>query len=217
MKKIDQVNPVIGKLAAQVKASKLTEQELNKKLLDNFEADTLQARLDKLKYGSPDDNDDDDDNKKGPGGTLGGTPKRGGPLDDDDELQTSLDRLRGNVVLPQNTPEQNSKIIQRQNSEKYLNRQLRQRAKELSSLLKGNVGKKRSSIRSSLKFRLPETPPTTPTIDDYWDGGADQWIPHNTPLSGPPEPAALSFFVYERDFPPLSRSVLRANLPSITP
>ena len=64
MKKFDQVNPVIGKLAAQVKASKLTEQELNQKLLDNFEADTLQAILDKLKYGSPDDNDDDDDNKK---------------------------------------------------------------------------------------------------------------------------------------------------------
>ena len=106
MKKFDQVNPVIGKLAAQVKASKLTEQELNQKLLDNFEADTLQARLDKLKYGSPDDIDDDDDNKKG----LGGTPKRGGPLEDDDELQRRLDHLQGNVA--QNTPEQNSKIIQ---------------------------------------------------------------------------------------------------------
>ena len=66
MKKFDQVNPVIGKLAAQVKASKLTKQEINQKLLDNFEADTIQARLDKLKYGSPDD--DDDDNKKGLGG-----------------------------------------------------------------------------------------------------------------------------------------------------
>ena len=67
MKKFDQVNPVIRKLAAKVKASKLTEQELNQKLLHNFEADTLQARLDKLKYGSPEDNDDDDDNKKGRG------------------------------------------------------------------------------------------------------------------------------------------------------
>ena len=66
MKKFDQVNPVVGKLAAQVKTSKLTEQEINQKLLDNFEADTIQARLDKLKYGSPDD--DDDDNKKGLGG-----------------------------------------------------------------------------------------------------------------------------------------------------
>ena len=71
MKKFDQVNPVIGKLAAQVKASKLTEQEVNQKLLDNFEADQLQARLDKLRYGGPDDSDDDD-NKKGPGETPTG-------------------------------------------------------------------------------------------------------------------------------------------------
>ena len=33
MKKFDQVNPVIGKLASQVKASKLTDYELTKKLL----------------------------------------------------------------------------------------------------------------------------------------------------------------------------------------
>ena len=39
MKKFDQVNPVIGKLAAQVKASKLTEKEINEKLLRNWEAD----------------------------------------------------------------------------------------------------------------------------------------------------------------------------------
>ena len=50
MKKFDQVNSVIGKLAAQVRASKLTEKELNQKLLDNFEADQIQARLDRLRY-----------------------------------------------------------------------------------------------------------------------------------------------------------------------
>ena len=80
MKKFDQINPVIGKLAAQVKASKLSEQEVNQKLLDNFEADQLQARLDKLRYGGPDDSDDDD-NKKGPGGTPGGTPVKTSLLD----------------------------------------------------------------------------------------------------------------------------------------
>ena len=57
MKKFDQVNRVIRKLAAQVKASKLTEQEVNQKLLDNFEADQLQARLDKLRYVGPDDSE----------------------------------------------------------------------------------------------------------------------------------------------------------------
>ena len=80
MKKFDQINPVFGKLAAQVKASKLSEQEVNQKLLDNFEADQLQARLGKLRYGGPDDSDDDD-NKKGPGGTPGGTPVKTSLLD----------------------------------------------------------------------------------------------------------------------------------------
>ena len=85
MKKFDQVNPVIGKLAAQVKASKLTEQEVNQKLLDNFEADQLQARLDKLRYRGPGDSDDDD-NKKGPGRMPGGAPVKVSSLDDDEEL-----------------------------------------------------------------------------------------------------------------------------------
>ena len=75
MKKFDQVNPVIGKLAAQIKASKLTEKEINEKLLRNWEADELQLRLDKLKYG-----DDDDDNKKPVGGEGSrGTPGPGPP------------------------------------------------------------------------------------------------------------------------------------------
>ena len=96
MKKFDQVNPVIGKLAAQVEASKLTEQEINQKLLDNFEADTMQAKLDQLKYGSPDDDDDDDDDKKGPGGTPDGRPVLPKtPLDDVDDLQKRFDRPRG--------------------------------------------------------------------------------------------------------------------------
>ena len=98
MKKLDQVNPVIGKLAAQVKASKLTEQEVNQKRLYNFEADQLQARLDKLRYGGLDDSDDDN-NKKGPGGTLGGTPVKVSSLDDDEEVERRLHRLRGNVVV----------------------------------------------------------------------------------------------------------------------
>ena len=46
MKKIDQVNPVINKLASQVIASKLTDYELTKKLLQKGEADELQLRLD---------------------------------------------------------------------------------------------------------------------------------------------------------------------------
>ena len=49
MKKFDLVYPVIGKLATQVKASKLTDYELTKKVLRKSEIDELQLRLDKLK------------------------------------------------------------------------------------------------------------------------------------------------------------------------
>ena len=70
MKKIDLVNPVIGKLATQVKASKLTDYQLTKKLLEQGEVEKLQLRLDALKYGV--NNNDDDDGNKGSGGGGGG-------------------------------------------------------------------------------------------------------------------------------------------------
>ena len=44
MKKFDLVNPVIGKLTSQVRASKLTDYELTKKLLEHGEIDKLQLR-----------------------------------------------------------------------------------------------------------------------------------------------------------------------------
>ena len=71
MKKFDLVNPVIGKLATQVKASKLTDYQLTKKLLEQGEVDKLQLRLDALKYGINKD-DDDDENRGGRGGCGGG-------------------------------------------------------------------------------------------------------------------------------------------------
>ena len=44
MKKFDLVNPVIGKLAIQVNASKLTDYQLTKKLLQQGEINELQLR-----------------------------------------------------------------------------------------------------------------------------------------------------------------------------
>ena len=199
MKKFDQVNPVIGKLAAQVRASQLTEKELNQKLLDKFEADQIQARLDRLRYGDKNDDNDDDDNDGGP---EGGTP---GKQITTEDLEKKLARLRGNK--------------KEHSVEQFIN----QRINEINRLreeTKGNVGRKRDSIASHLKFRLPETPPATPE-DLYWEGVASEWIPNNLPLSGPPAP-----FIYdERDFPPLPApgTALPAPgthlppLPSVTP
>ena len=118
MKKFDQVNPVIGKLATQVKASKLTDYELTKEIPQKGEVDELQLRLDKLNYGIP---KDDDDTNTGPGGGGGGGSGRTpGPLgpprtpqQEMDEITRRLDRLRGNTldVSPYNTREENSRII----------------------------------------------------------------------------------------------------------
>ena len=75
MKKFDLVNPVIGKLASQVRTSKLTDYELTKKLLEQGEIDKLQLRLDALKYGI---NKDDGNEGRG-GGRGGGDDGRPGP------------------------------------------------------------------------------------------------------------------------------------------
>ena len=57
MKKFDLVNPVIGKLATQIRASKLTDYQLTKKILNQGEVDKLQLRLEALKYGINKDDD----------------------------------------------------------------------------------------------------------------------------------------------------------------
>ena len=79
MKKFDLVNPVIGKLATQVKASKLTDYQLTKKILQQLEIDELQLRLDKLKYGVKKDDDNDNNTGRGGGGGDGGKPDPPGP------------------------------------------------------------------------------------------------------------------------------------------
>ena len=210
MKKFDLVNPIIGKLASQVKASKLTDYEITKKFLPKHEADEIQNRLDKLRYGTNKD-DNDDDNKPGPGG--------GTPTQTIDDLTKRLDKLRGNTndVSPYNTPEQNSRIIMKKTNEKFVNWQINQREKELKQIPKGIVKKRRSTINLKdpntwkiSNYRFPETPPETP--DDYWNDVDRNWISGDlatSSLSGlpslPPSSSSSSVFDYDRDFPPLSK------------
>ena len=179
MKKIDLANPVIGKLATLVKASKLTDYELTKKILQKGEVDELQLRLDKLKYGIP--KDDDDDTKPGSGGGSCGAPGPGPsrppktPQQEIDEITQRLHRLSGNTldVSPYNTREKNSAIIAQKNNEKFVNQQIKQRQRELSKLPKGIVNNRSSSIN----YRLPDTPP--PTLqeqDGYWHDVEENWL-----------------------------------------
>ena len=111
---------MIGKRPSQVRASKLTDYELTKKLLEQGEIDKLQLRLDALKYGINKDDDDDEDGGTGSGGgTAGGDDRIPGPnlretpQQEIDEITRRLNILRGNTphVSPDNTREQNPRII----------------------------------------------------------------------------------------------------------
>ena len=99
MKKFDLVNSVTGKLATQVRTSKLTDYQLTKKILNQGKIDKLQLRLDALKYGI--NKDDDDDGCRGGGGGGGN------------------DRTPGPGPLPPRTPQQEMEDIFRFSSTKY--------------------------------------------------------------------------------------------------
>ena len=152
MKRFDLVNPVIGKLATQVKASKLTDYQLTKKLLEQGKVDKLQLRLDVLNYGR-NKNDDDDENRGGRGGGGGGDdgmPGKGPPpprtpQQEMDDIVRRLDILRGNTpdVSPDNTAAQNSRIIARKNQENFKTDKLMREKKNFQTyqkelLIRGN-------------------------------------------------------------------------------
>ena len=85
-----------------------------------------------------------------------------------DDIVQRLDYLRGNTpdLSPDNTREQNSRIIARKNDEKVVNQQVKQRQREISNLPKGIVNKR----KSSMNFDFPETAPRMPQDqeEDYW-------------------------------------------------
>ena len=129
-----------------------------------------------------------------------------------DEITSRLDKLRRNKneLSPYNTPAQKPAIIAQQNNQKFLDRQMNQREREIKNLPKLIVKNRTSSInfqlpqKNSIKnYKFPDTSPQTP--DDYWSDVAQNWVvlPH-LPISGPPRLSSPPLFYYERDFPPLS-------------
>ena len=111
VKKFDLQNPIIGKLLTQVKASKLTEDQLNKKILIQDQIANIENRLEELKK-PININDNSDDNTGAPGGSGGGgggnngTPPRLPGRDEFDKLTRRLNRLHGNhpPLPPPQTP-----------------------------------------------------------------------------------------------------------------
>ena len=140
-------------------------------ILNQGEIDKLQLRLDALKYGI---NNDDDNEGRGSGGGGGGgdegTPGPGPlpprtPQQEMDESVRRLDLLRGNTldVSPDNTMEQNSRIIARKNQERFQNRRIKERETELLNIPKGIINKRKSNIN----FNFPDTSPYTPSEDAF--------------------------------------------------
>ena len=73
VKKFDLQNPIIGKLATQVKVSKLTEDQLTKKILMQDQIANIENRLEELtKPININDNSDDDTSALGGNGGRGG-------------------------------------------------------------------------------------------------------------------------------------------------
>ena len=214
MKKFDLVNPLTGNLATQVNASKLTDYQLTKKLLQQGKIDELQLILDELKYGV-----DKDDDNKGSGGT-GSDGERGGdggtpcpippqtPQQEMKEIYRRLDALKRNTqdVSPYNTRAQSSTIVARKNNEKFVKNQGKKR--EIANIPKGIVNKKKSTTN----FNFPDTPPQMPE-EDYWQSVELLSVPLISQVA--PFPSAPHLFNYEKDFPPLSRR--RTELPSLEP
>ena len=104
VKKFDLQNPIIGKIATQVKASKLTDKQLTKRILMQDDIINMENRLEKLKqlininYDSNDEAGAHGGGCGGEGGGDVGTPL--GPStrtrrdDGFDELTKRLNRLR---------------------------------------------------------------------------------------------------------------------------
>ena len=170
-------------------------------------------RLDALKYGINKDDDNEGGGKGGRGvsgrgggddGTPGPPPPKT-PQQEMDDIVRRLEFLRGNTpdVSSNNAREQKSKIIARKNQEKFQNRQIREREKEIKNVPKGIINKR----KSSLNFNFPETPPytlprddfscylhrssSTPTQDDF--SRSLQPSPH---FLEPQEPRETSFFYF---------------------
>ena len=82
-----------------------------------------------------------------------------------DDITRRLDFLQGNTddVSPDNTREQNPKIIAQKNQERFQNRQIRERKREIKNIPKGIINKR----KSSLNLNFPATPPHTPPQDNF--------------------------------------------------
>ena len=122
VEKFHQQNPIIGKLATQINASKLSNEDLTKRQLFQGEISKIEDRLYNLKYGKidskkggDDDDDDDDDDDRPPKGGSAAPPTREAEAEIDPSfrrppeppekgLQETFRKLRYGKPTPRQTP-----------------------------------------------------------------------------------------------------------------
>ena len=197
VKKFDLQNPIIGKLATKVKASKLTEDQLTKKILMQDQIGNIENRLEELrKPTNINDNSGDDTSavggSGGRGGDDGGTPPRPPGGDEFNELTRRFNKLCGNrpplppprtlsrprVTRPDVEPDLrdvlNNKLnrlrygpIMPNQEEKICAKRLSERQREIAQILKGTVKSRKSDV-GLFQPILPHNPPPTPNRGNHW-------------------------------------------------
>ena len=163
VKKVDLQNPVLGKIATQVKASKLTDEQLSKKILVRDDIAKIEHRLEELKR--PINFNDSDDETCGPSGGGGddGAPaplpptpgRRSAESDAYGPLMRRLEELRHGRVLP-------SREVQQ------CELRLAERKAELKRLADRGALKKRRREEGRFRPVLPDMQTPTPIRDDFW-------------------------------------------------
>ena len=114
VQKFHQQNPIIGKLATQIKASKLTEDEITKRQFLKGEIAKIEDRLYNLKKrdGKVENDDDDDEPKPPPEGGSSAPPMREAEMDPsfrrppepERDLKKVFEELRFGKVKPREAP-----------------------------------------------------------------------------------------------------------------
>ena len=176
---------------------------MTKNIWNPGEIDKLQLRLDALKYGiNKDDNDDGGRGDSGGGGNNGTPgpvplPPRT-PQQKMEDIVRRLDFLPGDIpdVSPDNTREQNSRIIARKNQERFQNRWITERKKELSNIPKGVINKRKSSINFNFSDTLPYTP--SEDFSRYFQPNVEEdflrYLQPSLHFLEPTEPRETSFY-----------------------
>ena len=188
-------NPIIGKLAAQIKANKLSNEYLTKKIIMQGEVEKIENRLAEIKkWRTRRTRFDDDNSGPGAGGGGGSDNGRGGPPrpGEVEELNSRLNAIRSGcltssfILSTEHDPDENADMQDILNNrlrglhyspsvptstEKFLARMQHLRHNEISQIRKGLVSTKRGELFPDEFHSLPGPkffePPVLPADDSF--------------------------------------------------